>query len=294
MMLRGCTGVCLLWLCMSARALAQDPLDQLLKSLEGIAWPFDYAVLSSLEDTQDFQKRIGALTEILDDREAIHSRADIDAFQGTQIVCSALLLLDTYDLPDVDRIINRLGEEENWESRERALLAYVSAKRGIRYDTNVSYLLEALRSYETNLEDPANAEVAWAVRDICDTLSYLGDLFIVRGDARVLDGLFAYASIAFGYPAEYFSDRLTGMLLKRPTLFVSSLARSTDETRMDVTNSIGFGIRNDSIRKSLDNVLNDELGRVEGREKEVVVKLKIEVEALRRQWSRETEAERSP
>ena len=128
------------------------------------------------------------------------------------------------------------------------------------------------------------------MRDICDTLSYLGDLFILNGDPTILDELFAYASIAFGYPAEYFSDRLTGMLLKRPGLFVSSLARSPDNTIRDVTNSIVFGIRNDSVRKSIEEALCNKLETAEGREREVVAHLRAAAEALRQQWAPEPDA----
>jgi hypothetical protein len=287
MMMRRHMGFCLLWLCISSQAAAQDPLDQLLKSLQGITLPFDVAVFSSLEETQDYKRQVEAVMEILDGREAIHSRADVDDFKKTQIVCNALHLLDQYDLPYVERIISRLSEEENWKRRERALLAYLCAKRDIQYDTNVTCLLESLKFYETDLESPANREVAWTVRDICDTLSYLGDLFILNGDPGILDEMFAYASIAFGYPAEYFSDRLVGMLLKRPDLFVSSLARPGDKTIRDVTNRILFGISNDSVRKSLEEALCNKLEGVEGREKEVVAHLRVEAEALRQQWARE-------
>ena len=272
---------------MSSQAVAQDALDQLLKSLEGITQPFEVTVFSRLEETQDYRRQVEAVMEILDHRESIHSRADVDDFRKTQIVCNALHLLDEYDLPDVERIIRRLSEEEDWKRRERDLLAYLCAKRDIQYDTNVTRLLESLKSYETDLESPANREVAWTVRDICDTLSRLGDLFILNGDPRILDELFAYASIAFGYPAEYFSDRLVGMLLKRPDLFVSSLARSRDKTLQDVTNSILFGIRNDSVRKSIEEALRNKSEGVEGREKEVVAHLRVETEALRQQWAQE-------
>jgi hypothetical protein len=274
-------------LCISSQAAAQDPLDQLLKSLEGIKLPFDVAVSSSLEETQDYRRQVEAVMEILDGREAFHSRGDVDDFKKTRIVCNALHLLDEYDLPHVERILSRLSEEEDWKRRERDLLAYLCAKRDIRYDTNVTYLLESLKSYETDLESPANGEVAWTVRDTCDTLSYLGDLFILNGDPTILDELFAYASIAFGYPAEYFSDRLTGMLLKRPDLFVSSLARSRDKTVRDVTNSIIFGIRNDSVRKSIEEALHNKLEGAAGREREVVTHLRVAAEALRQQWAPE-------
>jgi len=290
MMMRRHLGFCLLWLCLSSQAAAQDPLDQLLKSLEGMTLPFDVSGLSSLGDPQDYKKQIEAVTEILDSREGIHSRTDVDDFEKTQIVCNALHLLDEYDLPYVQEIIGRLSEEEHWKRRERALLAYLCAKRDIQYDTNVTYLLESLRSYEADLESPENREVAWTVRDLCDTLSYLGDIFILNGDPGILDELFAYASIAFGYPAEYFSERLTGMLLKRPDLFVSFLARSREKTIRDVTNSIVFGIRNDSVRKSIEETLQNAGERVEGREKEVVAHLRAEVEALRQQWVREPDA----
>jgi len=293
-MMRRHIGFCLLCLCISTKASAQDPLDQLLKSLEGIAWPFDYGVLLNLEETPDYRRRVGAVTEILDEREAIHSRSEMDEFRKTRIVCGALQLLDEYDLPLVEQILFRLSEEENWKRRERALLAYLCAKRDIRYDANVGYLLECLALYETDLENPANGNVAWTVRDMCDTLSSLGDLFIRKGDERILGALFAYASVGFGYPVEYFSDRLVGMLVKRPVLFVSSLAGSGDETIRDVTNSIGFGIRNDSVLESIDQVLHEKLDGVGGREKELVSRLRAEMEALRRQWAGETEAERRP
>jgi hypothetical protein len=287
-MMRRLLGFCLIGLCLSTDAAAQDPLAELLKSLQGTGYPGDDAVLSGLTEEEDYRGRIEAVTRILDQREILHGRSDIDDFQKTQIVSNALHLLDAYDLPDVDRVLRRLGEEDDWNRRERDLLAYLCAKRDIHYDANVTYLLASLTAHEKDLESPANRRVAWTVRETCDTLSYLGDLFIRRGDETILRELFAYASTAFGYPAEYFSDRLLGMLLKRPVLFVSCLAGSSDETVRDVTNSIGFGIRNDSIRKSLEDVLNDRLDRVEGREEKVVTRLREEVEALRMQWAAET------
>ncbi len=291
-MMRRHIGFCLLFLCMSTQVWAQDPLDRLLKSLEGMAWPFDYTELLSLEEPPHYERQVGAVLEILDRREAIHSRPEIDDFRKTQIVCNALQLLDAYDLPLVEQILARLSEEEDWRPREKALLAYLCAKRDIHYEPNVAYLMERLTLYETDLESPANRNVAWTVRGTCDTLSYLADLFIQKGDERILGDLFAYTSVAFGYPAEFFSDRLVRMLLKRPDLFISCLARTRDETVRDVTGSIGFGIRNDSIRKDLDEALQDKLDRVEGREREAVVRLRKEVEALRRQWAREPVASR--
>ena len=290
--MRRLLGFCLLGLCLSTEAAAQDPLAELLKSLEGTGYPLDDAVVLGLTEEENYRGRIEVVTRILDQRETIHSRSDIDDFRKTQIVSNALHLLDAYDLPDVNEVLRRLGEEDGWDTSERDLLAYLCAKRNILYDANVTCLLESLTRHENDLESPANRRVAWTVREICDTLSYLGDLFIRRGDERILRELFGYTSIAFGYPAEYFSDRLVGMLLKRPGLFVSCLADSSDETVRDVTNSIGFGIRNDSIRKSLDEVLHDPLDRVGGREKELVDRLSAEVEALRMQW--EGKAEKSP
>jgi hypothetical protein len=287
MMMRRHMGFCLLWFCMSSQAAAQDPLDQLLKSLEGITLPFDVAVFSSLEETQDYRRQVEAVMVILDGREAIHNRTDVDDFKKTRVVCNALHLLDEYDVSLVETILSRLSGEENWKRRERDLLAYLCAKRGIQYDANVTYLLESLKFHETDLESPANGEVAWTVRDTCDTLSYLGDLFILNGDPRILDELFAYASIAFGYPAEYFSDGLTGMLLKRPDLFVASLARSPDKTIRDVTNSIVFGIRNDSVRKNIEEALSNKPEKAEGKEGEVVAHLRAAAEALRQQWAPE-------
>lgn len=286
-MLRRHIGFWLLWLCLASNAAAQDPLGQLLQALEGITWPFGDAVLLKLEDATDYRRRLEAVLEILEEREAIHDRTEIDEFRKTQIVCGALRVLDGYDLPLVEQILFKLSAEENWKRGEKALLAYLCAKRDIHYEANVTYLFQCLTFYETDLESPVNRKVAWTIRETCDTLSYLGDLFVSKGDTRILGELFAYTSIAFGYPAEYFSNRLVGMLIKRPVLFVSSLSGSNEETIRDVCTSIGFGIRNDSIRKSVEEVLNDKLNRVEGKEGEVVVRLKKEVEALTRQWARE-------
>ena len=280
-------GFCLLWLCLSSQAAARDPLDPLLKSLEGIRLHFDDSVLYGLEAKQDYRRQVEAVLAILDGREALHSLADVDDFRKTRIVCNALHLLDEFDTPLVNRNLSRLSGEENWKRRERDLLAYLCAKRNIQYDANVAYLLESLKFYETDLESPGNEEVARTVRDTCDTLSYLGSLFILHGDPTILEELFAYTSIAYGYPAEFLSDRLTGMLMKRSELFVSSLARSSDKTIRDVTNSVVFGVRNDSVRKSVEEAFYSQLDRVEAGEEEWVDRLRAALDTLGRQWAPE-------
>ena len=75
------------------------------------------------------------------------------------------------------------------------------------------------------------------------------------------------------------------MLMKRSELFVSSLARSSDKTIRDVTNSVVFGIRNDSVRKSVEEAFYGQLDRVEVGEEEWVDRLRAALDALGRQWA---------
>ena len=250
-------------------ALGQEDLSLLLQRLDEVDYPLEHDDLVGLGESQDPEKRIHTLQKILGDRRALHSREDLTPYVKTEITCSALRLLDGYDLPRVDGIIRRLSGEEDWEVREKAILAFLAAKRDMGYRENVAYLLRLLPKYTEELSRGANDDVAWTITDLCTCLSSLAELYLLRGDDAVLSALFTHSTTSLGYPAEYASYILVDLLLKRPKPFIASLARCAGLTRASVLNSITYGIRSDRVKKQIEEVLND--GGTRGdREKDLI------------------------
>jgi hypothetical protein len=201
--------------------------SKLVRNLLKIGYPLDREDVSALDKIGmrfDSKNRITVLEKILQDRDFIHSRKDIDYFIRTEIISDALRLLDEHNLPVTHRLIDEFNQQAGWEKREKVLLAYMAAKRDIRYPSNAVYLLSVLHQYGKDLERIDSAESTQTILDDMNCLSYLADLFVYKGDKDILNGLILYSSGASGFPGEYLSHRFIDMLLLRPKVFISTLA----------------------------------------------------------------------
>ena len=143
--------------------------------------------------------------------------------------------------------------------RERALLAFMAAKRDIRYQSNAAFLLEVLPQYGSDLERIYSGDTSHAIIDVMNCLSYLADLFVYKGDKNILDSLILYSARAYGYPAEYLSHMFIDMFLLRPKVFISTLAVKDSNTLNTVIKSLIFGIRNNQVRAEVKAVLQKDL-----------------------------------
>jgi hypothetical protein len=236
--------------------------SKLVRNLLKIGYPLDredVILLDKIGMRFDSKNRITVLEKILRDRDFIHSRKDIDYFIRTEIISDALRLLDEHDLPVTNRLIDEFNKQAGWEKRERVLLAYMAAKRGIRYPSNAVHLLSVLHQYGSDLGRIDSAESTQTILDVMNCLSYLADLFIYKGDKDILNALILYSSRASGFPGEYLSYRFIDMLLLRPKVFISTLAVKNDQTIDTVINSLIFGIRNSEVRAKVKEVLQKDL-----------------------------------
>jgi len=255
---------CIFILCfgLPGEAQAQDyNVTNLVRNLLKIGYPLereDVIALDKIGMQFGSKNRITVLEKILKDRDFIHSRND-DFFIKTEIIIDALRLLDEHDLPVVYKLVDELNQQEGWEMRERALLAFMAAKRDIRYQSNAAFLLEVLPQYGSDLEKIYSGDNSHAIIDVMNCLSYLADLFVYKGDKDILNSLILYSARAYGYPAEYLSHMFIDMFLLRPKVFVSTLAAKDSNTVNTVIKSLIFGIRNNQVRAEVKAVLQKDL-----------------------------------
>ena len=259
-----------------AEARAQDNIAHLVKNLLKMGYPLkkeDILALDKIGMRFDSKNRITVLEKILADRDFIHSRQEVDYFTRTEAIIDALRLLDELDLPASRALIEKLNRQPGWEAREKALLAYMAAKRDIRYQSNISYLLGILPRHGRNLEKNYSGESARAIIDVMNCLSYLSDLFAYNGDTYILNALIRYGSKTYGFPAEYLSHLFVDMFVMRPKVFVATLAIKDDQIVHTVTNALIFGIRNNQVREKVEEVLRKDLSSVQEPSKHVVILL---------------------
>ena len=255
---------CIFILCVGlpGEAQAQDyNVTNLVRNLLKIGYPLereDVIALDKIGMQFGSKNRLSVLEEILRERDFIHSRNE-DFFIKTDIIIDALRLLDEHDLPVVHKLVDELNQQDGWEMRERALLAFMAAKRDIRYPSNAAFLLEVLPQYGSDLERIYSGETSHAIIDVMNCLSYLADLFVYKGDKDILDSLILYSARAYGYPAEYLSHMFIDMFLLRPKVFISTLAVKDSNTLNTVIKSLIFGIRNNQVRAEVKAVLQKDL-----------------------------------
>lgn len=270
------TGVVILLLSFWGKVYAQNYIAHLVRNLLKMEYPLtkeDVLALDKIGMRFDSKNRITVLEKILMDRDYIHSRKEIDYFVRTEAICDALRLLDELELPVVSKLIEKLNQQQGWEAREKALLAYMAAKRDIRYRVNVDYLLRVLSQHGSDLEKANSGEASTAIIDVMNCLSYLADLFVINGDTYILNSLIRYGSSAYGFPAEYLSHQFVDMFLMRPRVFVSTLAIKDDQIVDSVINGLIFGIRNKQLREKVKEVLSKDLSSMEAPGKRVVILL---------------------
>ena len=252
----------ILWVALPGEAQAQDfNVANLVRNLLKIGYPLereDVIALDKIGMQFGSKNRITVLEKVLRDRDFIHGR-DGDFFIKTDIVIDALRLLDEHDLPVVYKLIDELNQQDGWEMRERALLAFMAAKRDIRYPSNVTFLLKVLPQYGNDLERVYSGDTSHAIIDVMNCISYLADLFVYKGDKDILNSLILYYARAYGYPAEYLSHMFIDMFLLRPKVFVSTLAGKDSKTVNTVITSLIFGIRNSQVRAEVKAVLQKDL-----------------------------------
>jgi len=182
-------------------------------------------------------------------------------------------LLDELELPAARTLVEKLNQQQGWEAREKALLAYMAAKRDIQYQANVDYLLHILQQHGGDLEKIYSGETSRAIIDVMNCLSYLADLFVYNGNTYILNALIRYGSRAYGFPAEYLSYQFVDMFLLRPKVFVATLAVKDDSIVNTVTDALIFGIRNNQVREKVKEVLRKDLSSMEAPGKRVVILL---------------------
>ena len=242
------------------KADAQDyQTRKLIRNLLKIGYPLtreDVIALDKIGMRFDSTNRIDVLEKILVDRASIHDRKRYDYFTRTEVICDALRLLDEHNLPVTHSLIDNLNREDGWELREKALLAFMAAKRGIRYRDNTDYLLAVLPQYDRDIEKNYGIEASQAIIDIMNFLTYLSELFGYKGDRQILLALFEYSANAYGFPAEYLSHIFVDMFLFSPEVFVSNLADQDERTRKTVTTALVFGMRNNQVREKVKKILS--------------------------------------
>ncbi len=234
----------------------------LVHGLIRLGYPLDRAEVVAIDNISmrfDTRNRIDVLDRILQDRQAIHALQTGDIFLKTGVIIAALRLLDELDLPVSRRMIAQFVKEQGWEARERRLLSYMAAKRDIDFASHVTLLLNALTRGRSQLEQEWGDEISLAIMDTCDNLSFLTDLFIYRGDRRILEALINYAGQAYGYPKEYLSHMLMAMFLQRPGDFVEILAAQNDQKANVVVNSLVFAIWTKDTKGNVEQLLREEL-----------------------------------
>ena len=239
---------------------------KLVRNLLKIGYPLereDVLALDKIGMQFGSKNRITVLEKVLRDRDFIHSRKN-DFFTKTEIIVDALGLLDEHDLPVVNKLIDELNQQEGWEKREMALLAFMAAKRDIRFQSNAAFLIDLLPEYGSDLDRIYSGDTSRAIIDVMNCLSYLADLFVYKGDKDILNSLILYSSRAYGYPAEYLSHLFIDIFLIRPKDFISTLAVKDDRTVNIVIKSMIFGIRNNQVREEIKAILEKDLFATNG------------------------------
>lgn len=267
-------GVVILLLSFGGNVNAQNYIAHLVRNLIQMQYPLtkeDVLALDKIGMRFDSKNRITVLEKILMDRDDIHSREEVDYFVRVETICDALRLLDELDLPVANTLVEKLSRQQGWEGREKALLAYMAAKRDIRYKANVEYLLSILSQQGSGSKKADSGETSTDIIDIMNCISYLADLFVINGDTYILNSLIRYESRAYGFPAEYLSHQFVDMFLMRPKVFVTTLAIKDDPIVNSVVNGLIFGIRNKQLREKVKEVLNKDLSSMEAPGKRVVI-----------------------
>ncbi len=235
---------------------------KLVNNLLKIHYPLnreDITALDKIGMRFDTKNRIDVLEKILQDREAIHSLPNIDYFTKTEVVYDALRLLDEHDLPHADKLIDALNQQKGWEKSEKALLAFMAAKRNFRYPSNVSYLVNILMQIGNDQERIYKGEVFHAIIDQMNILSFLSDLFIFKGDRDILKLLITYSLRTYGFPGEYLSHMFVEMFLFRPKIFISSLEVKDDHVVDEVMKAMVFGVSNNQLKKNVKDALQKDV-----------------------------------
>ncbi len=234
----------------------------LVKGLVSLGYPLDREDVIAIDTIGmrfDAKNRIDVLNKILQDRHTIHSMKTGDTFVKTEVIVSALRLLDEMNLPITRQIIEQLVNEQGWNPRERRLLAYMAAKRNLDFEAHTGYLISSLPLQGSDLEKEWGGEISIAILDTCDTLSFLTDLFIYKGDKKILDGLINYAGKAYGYQRENLSHRFVEIFLERPELFVNILTEKDVQQANVVVNSLVFAIWTNDVKENVDQILKKDL-----------------------------------
>ncbi len=261
----------------------RDYLRHLVKNLYNIGYPLekdDIIALDKIAMKFNSKNRLDVLIKILMNRDFIHDLKGADYFVRTEVICDALRLLDEHELPSVKAMITTLDGQEGWEKRERTLLAFMAARRDIRYEGNSAYLLQALREYCSDGDRPSDEQISQTIFDVCNCLSYLADLFYYKGDIIYLKALIEYGAKAYGYPAEYMSNMFIDILLKKPSVFIVVLATYPDDTVKVTINSLIFGRWNEEKTKKIEEILQNSPPLENHREKEVIHLLKDGIKDL--------------
>jgi len=261
---------------------AQNDITHLTKNLLKMGYPLtkeDVLALDKVEMRFNSTNRITVLEKILKDRDVIHSREQVDYFVRTESICDALRLLDELDIPVTRTLINEFNLQQGWETRENTLLSFMAAKRDLRYQENVNYLLGILDQFGSDVERIDQEESYRTIIDVTNCLSYLADLYVYKGDRRILNGLITYSSRAYGFPAEHLSHMFVDMFLMRPKELAETLAARDEKTINSVTNAMIFGVRNNQVREKITAVLNKDFSLTEGPGKLVIIILTNKIQS---------------
>jgi hypothetical protein len=261
-------------------AWAQNRIAPLVRNLLQMGYPLtkeDVLALDKIGMKFNAGNRLTVLKKILSDRDRIHRLKTADYFVKTEVICDALRLVDELNLPVVKTLVEHLERQSDWETREKMVLAYMAARRDIRYQANVDFLLGILPQYESDLDRIYSGDFSWAIIDVMRCLSFLTDLFVYKGDKDIFNALSLYSARAYGFQSEYLSHMFLDMLLIRPYDFVGNLATQEATIIRAVTNSLLFGIRSHMLRAKVEKVLRQELSEVTGPAKSIVILLKDKV-----------------
>jgi len=263
-------SIFILW---ASSAYARNYVQSLVGNLLAIGYPISKKDVIALDKTAmrfDEWNRIDVLKKILSDRKKIHSIPGADYYNKTGAICDALRLLDEHDLPETDALIEVLSRENGWETREKALLSYMAAKRGVDYQSNVAFLLSALPQYGGRTETGISGEISFEILDFCNNLSYLADIFNHTGDIAIGNALIHYAAQAYGYPGEYSSRLLVDMCLQQPEVFIPIVAAKDEHTRKLIIDAMVSGIWNNQQKENVLEVITQKLRPNNDQEKKTV------------------------
>lgn len=263
-------------------ALGENYSSLLVNGLLKLDYPLDrddVVALDMIGMRFDGKNRLEVVSGILEDREQIHGMQGLNSAEKTQVICNALRLLDELDLPKTREIIATLAKEERWQERELRLLAYMAARRNIEAEHYIQYLIGSIPRQGSDLAPQHSGEVSLAIMDICDTISFLTELFVYRGDRGILDALVKYAGHVYGYPKEYLSYMFVEMFLQRPKLFITVLSKKDERSAGVVINSMLFAMWKGDVRGKIGAILTEELNGDEYDHNQVLIMLKKRLES---------------